>query len=132
MAASRVVRSQSSASGPGAGTDESGPTSSADEKGGRQHWETRAREARENLAEAQANVAELEQRITDLRTDRGAVSADNALDPFRLQTLQAEIQKATAQLEAARARARAMRAALEAVLDDARKQSVPAGWVREP
>ena len=97
--------------------------------GGRQLWATRAREARENVAEAEAEVVALEQRIADLRNDRGAA---NAMDPFRLQTIQAEIQKATVALEAARGRVSARRTALDAILEDARRQGVPAGWVREP
>lgn len=92
-------------------------------------WQRRAQEARENVAEAEALVAALEQKITDLRTDRGA---DNAMDPFRLQTLQAEIQKATAELTAAREQAQSRRAALDALLEDARRQGIPPGWVREP
>jgi hypothetical protein len=107
-----------------------GSTSSGDaDADRRQQWQRRAREARENVAEAEALVTALEQKITDLRVDRGA---DNAMDPFRLQTLQAEIQKATAELTAARDQAQSRRAALDAVLEDARRQGIPPGWVREP
>jgi hypothetical protein len=116
---------ESSSGDPGAST----ASGSDPERDRRVTWETRAREARENVAEAKALVAGLEQKIEALRTDRGAA---NALDPFRLQTLQAEIQKATAELDAARERVRTMQAALDAVVEDARRQGVPAGWVREP
>ncbi len=127
----RAASGEEGSSSSGAGDGGAAETSAAEDpdQGRRQLWQTRAREARENLAEAEALVAALEQKITDLRTDRGA---DNAMDPFRLQTQQAEIQKATAELASARERAQTRRAALEAVIEDARRQGIPPGWVREP
>ena len=111
-------------------SDTSSPIRPADEEfGGRQLWADRARQARDKITEVQERVAGLEARITELRTDRGA---SNAMDPTRLQTIQAEIQKATEELEAARKELQAARAGLDAVVEEARRQGVPAGWVREP
>jgi hypothetical protein len=112
-------------------SSESGsPIRPADEEyGGRQLWADRARQARDKITEAEERVAGLEARITELRTDRGA---SNAMDPQRLQTIQAEIQKATEELEATRKELQAAREGLEAVVEEARRQGVPAGWVREP
>jgi hypothetical protein len=96
---------------------------------GKQVWNDKARGARDKVAEVEARIAALEARIAELRTDRGA---DGAMDPFRLQTIQVAIQAATAELDAARKDRDAAQAALDALIEDARRQGVPPGWVREP
>jgi hypothetical protein len=95
----------------------------------RQVWADKARQARERVAAIETRMATLEARIAELRNDRGAAGA---MDPFRLQTIQGEIQKATEEFEASRKERDQAQAALDAVIEDARREGVPAGWVREP
>lgn len=91
-------------------------------------WQARADQVRQDIASADAEVKRLEARVEGLRNDRGA---SNAMDPFRLQTIQAELASATSDLEAARNKAAAARQRQDALEDEARRAGVPPGWLRE-
>jgi predicted nucleic acid-binding Zn-ribbon protein len=54
------------------------------------------------------------------------------MDPFRLQTIEAEIAKATAELDEARKELRSAREAQEALREEARRKGVPPGWLDQP
>lgn len=100
-----------------------------EEYGGRQVWADRAESARDRIAEAQARISVIEARIAQLRTDRGV---EGAMEPFRLQRIEADIRKAMDELEAANKELATARAEQEKLFQDARQRGVPLGWLREP
>jgi hypothetical protein len=121
-----------SATAPGNETSDAPAETAApaeEEHGGRQVWADRAMSARERVGNAETRVEQLEARIAALRTDRGA---ERAMDPFRLQTIEAEIAKATAELDEARKELRSAREAQEALREEARRKGVPPGWLDQP
>lgn len=93
-----------------------------------QRWRGRAAQARERVAAAEAQVVALEQRIAELRLDRGQ---GNLQDPNREQTRAAQITAAEKDLDAARTAAQTARQAQVDLEDEARRKSVPPGWLRE-
>jgi hypothetical protein len=96
---------------------------------GRAFWAERLKAERDRIAAAETAVADLEEKIAALRNDRDPT---RVMEPFRLQAIEADIAKATGELEAANKELALARAALEAVLQDGRKRGVPNGWLREP
>jgi hypothetical protein len=91
-------------------------------------WKERVRRARVAVETAQSRIIELEERITELRNDRGV---DNAMAANREQARQAQIAEALTELEVAKGnleRANQARADLE---DEARRKNIPPGWLRE-
>jgi hypothetical protein len=100
-----------------------------EEHGGRQVWADRAESARDRIAQAEIRISVLEARIAQLRTDRGA---DGAMEPFRLQRIEADIRKAMEELEAANKELAAARAEQDKLFEEARRRGVPLGWLREP
>jgi hypothetical protein len=91
-------------------------------------WRGRADQARREIAAAEVEVRGHEARVEELRNDRGT---GNAMDPFRLQTLQSDLAAARASLEAARAKVTAARQRLDELEEEARRAGVPPGWLRE-
>ena len=100
-----------------------------EEFGGKQLWMDRAQSARDRIHQAQATVANLEAKIAQLRNDRGV---EGAMEPFRLQRIEADIAKALGELEAANKELAQAREQQEKLLQDAQKRGVPMGWLREP
>jgi hypothetical protein len=96
---------------------------------GRAFWVERLKAERDRIAAAETAMADLEEKIAALRNDRDPT---RVMEPFRLQAIEADIAKATGELEAAKKELAQARAALEAVRQDARKRGVPNGWLREP
>jgi len=93
------------------------------------YWRDRALQVRDAIAGDESRIADLEQKIAELRNDRGSV---NAMDPNREQSRQAAIADAQAQLEGARADIERQRQAMNALEEEARRKSIPPGWLREP
>ena len=91
-------------------------------------WRQRADAARARIAEAEAVVASAEQRLAELRSD---VAPEDPMNPFRQQAREADIKNETARLEAARADVAAARQAFSDLEDEARRASIPPGWLRE-
>jgi hypothetical protein len=91
-------------------------------------WRERARAQREEITRGEATVSELEERIAALRNDR---SPTNLADPNREQTRRAQITQAMADLERARADLERSRQALSDLEEEARRKSIPPGWLRE-
>jgi hypothetical protein len=91
-------------------------------------WRERARAQREAITLAQAAISDIEDHIAALRNDR---SPTNVMDPNREQTRQAEITKAQAALESAKAALESARKALTDLEEEARRKSIPPGWLRE-
>ncbi|HSB60303.1 MAG TPA: hypothetical protein VLI67_01195 [Vicinamibacteria bacterium] len=104
-------------------------TGAAQGGGPEAYWRQRADGAREAIAQAERAVAEAEARADRLGRDGDPLSG--LLDPNRLQTLEAERARARAAVEAARKSLAAARQALEDLEEEARRQSVPPGWLRE-
>jgi hypothetical protein len=92
-------------------------------------WRQRAEAARAVLKDATGLVEAHEQRLAELRDD---VNPEDPMNPFRQQTREAEIIAATERLETSRAEVAAARQALSDLEDEARRQRVPPGWLREP
>jgi hypothetical protein len=91
-------------------------------------WRQRADAARQRIAEADANITQAEQRLAELRSDIGG---EDVMNPFRQQNREAEIKAQSELLDAARAEAAAARQAMSDLEDEARRASVPPGWLRE-
>ena len=91
-------------------------------------WRQRADAARMRIADADANVTQAEQRLAALRSD---LTADDSMNPFREQNRAGEITAQMERVDAARAEAAAARQAMSDLEDEARRSSVPPGWLRE-
>lgn len=91
-------------------------------------WRARADELRSAASQAQSTLDGLEVRLAGLRNDTGQ---DRLSDPLRLQSIQAEIETVTPELEQAKADLAAARKALEDFEEEARRANIPPGWTRE-
>ena len=91
-------------------------------------WRSRADAARARLAQANALVAGIEARIVQLREDR---TQGDAMNPNREQSRQAEITAEMENLASAQEGVAAARQAMAELEEEARKASVPPGWLRE-
>jgi hypothetical protein len=67
--------------------------------------------------------------VEGLRND---MSPTGLLDPNRQQTREADAARARAELDEARRQLAAARQGIEDLEDQARRQRVPPGWLREP
>lgn len=92
-------------------------------------WRRDAKARRDAVTRAEAKVAAIQAKIDALMLDRDPV---NVMDPNRMQTLEAVKAKALQDLETAKAELSQARQALEDLEEDARKNGVPPGWLREP
>jgi DNA repair exonuclease SbcCD ATPase subunit len=81
------------------------------------------------IKQVEGRIAATQARLSALQND---LNPTNLMDPFRLQTLEAEKAKARAELEAAELELKQARDELEDFDEDARKKGVPPGWLREP
>lgn len=91
-------------------------------------WRQRADAARARIAEAESIVRSAEQRLAELRSD---VAGEDVMNPFRQQAREADIKVETERLDAARAEVAAARQAMSDLEDEARRASIPPGWLRE-
>jgi hypothetical protein len=91
-------------------------------------WRQRADAVRMRISQAEAEVTQGEQRLTELRND---LMPEDPMNPFRQQTRDAEIKAQTERLEAARAELAAARQSMSDLEDEARRASIPPGWLRE-
>jgi hypothetical protein len=99
--------------------------SAAEEESG---WRGRAKGLRDAVSSGEKTVMDLEGRIAELRNDR---SPTNLMDPNREQTRQAEITKAQAALESAKAALEISRQGLADLEEEARRKGIPPGWLLE-
>lgn len=111
----------------GEDSDDAARARAADEA----YWRRAAQEHRDRIRRAEEKVQALQARIDALMVDRNPPGAD-ALDPNRLQTIEAQKAQAREELDKAKAELAAARAALEDLEEQARRKSVPPGWLREP
>lgn len=95
----------------------------------RDGWVRRGEERRDAIADAQRRVdaltAELERSRLDMDPNAGV------LDPSRMQTLEAQVAKLKADLEAAKQQLQQAKEAFAALEDEARRKGIPPGWLRE-
>jgi len=91
------------------------------------YWRERADAIRNNISTLEQQMATLQQRISELRDDR---SQANAMDPNREQTRQARIAEAQGELDRATADLERTRQSLADLAEEARRKSIPPGWVR--
>ena len=94
-----------------------------------ERWRRDAKQRRDAVTRAETKAAAIQARIDALMLDRDPV---NVADPNRMQTLEAARVKALQDLETAKAELSQARQALEDLEEDARKQGIPPGWLREP
>ncbi len=114
-----------SAAAPPAAPSPSGPVSPEMTE---PYWRERAMERRREVGRAEQRVPPIEQRIADLRNDRNPT---NVMDPNREQNRQAQLAQAIADLERAKADVERAKQALTDLEEDARRKSIPPGWLRE-
>jgi len=114
-----------SAAAPPAAPSPSGPVSPEMTEA---YWRERAMERRREVGRAEQRVPPIEQRIADLRNDRNPT---NLMDPNREQNRQAQLAQAMADLERAKADVERAKQALTDLEEDARRKSIPPGWLRE-
>jgi hypothetical protein len=93
------------------------------------NWRGRADAARARIAQANGLVASIEARITQLREDRN--SPEDPMGANRLQSREAEIAAENEKLASAQEGVAAARQAFADLEEEARKESVPPGWLRE-
>jgi hypothetical protein len=94
-----------------------------------ERWRRDAKQRRDAVARAEAKSAAIQARIDALMLDRDPV---NVMDPNRMQTLEAAKAQALQDLETAKAELAKARQALEDLEENARKNGIPPGWLREP
>ena len=94
-----------------------------------ERWRRDGKQRRDAVTRAEAKVAAIQARIDALLLDRDPV---NVMDPNRMQTLEAAKAKAMQDLDTAKAELAKAQQDLESLEEDARKQGIPPGWLREP
>jgi hypothetical protein len=112
---------------------ESRPAAREDGSMGEDGWRARGREHRESVAVARAEVEKLEAKLQAMSNPLRQPQPIEALqpDPNHLLTTSEERQALEKELEAARGALADAERALQDFLEDARRQSVPPGWVED-
>jgi hypothetical protein len=90
-------------------------------------WRQRARDQREAVRSAEKAIEDAQSRLNALMLDRDPT---NVGDPNRLQTLEVKRNEARSALEGARLNLAAAQKGLQDLEDEARRNSVPPGWLR--
>jgi hypothetical protein len=90
-------------------------------------WRQRARDQREAVRSAEKAIEDAQSRLNALMLDRDPTSLG---DPNRLQTIEARKNEARSALEAARLHLAEAQKGLQDLEDEARRNSVPPGWLR--
>ena len=103
------------------------PTGPVEPEATEQFWRERADSIRNNISTVEQQIATLQERISELRNDR---SQANAMDPNREQTRQARITEAQAEYDKAVAELARLQQSLADLAEEARRKSIPPGWVR--
>jgi hypothetical protein len=114
----------------GAPADASSTTPSTSTEVQQASWKQRAEQARAAVASAQSQLAKMESDLTKFRSDLTPVSAAEAQDPLRIQKREARAAEMAKEVEAQKAKVVAAQKALAALEDQARREGVPAGWLR--
>ena len=94
-------------------------------------WRGRAAQARQGLQAAQQAIASAEADVDRIKQDLNPMSTTFSQDPNVLQRRQGELTQAQARAEMARQGLVSAQKAYEDFLEQARRENVPPGWVRE-
>ena len=113
------------AAGPSAATSAGATTAKPEVKKDEAYWKARMTEARQAVDRNEAAAQTLQSRINVLQRD--VVNEDN---PMKQAQHREALQLAMKQLEQTKQQIESGRQAVEAVQEEARRASVPAGWVR--
>jgi ABC-type phosphate transport system auxiliary subunit len=93
------------------------------------YWRSRAELRRAAVTQAEGRIAAIEKQLEALRLDRSPTA--NVGDPFRLQTMQAQIRTAQTDLDTVRKQLEDARQALSDFEEEARRAGALPGWLRE-
>ena len=93
-------------------------------------WHGRAQSARAELTNAEKAVQAADRELSAYMSDIAPPTAAEAQDPMRLQKREIRLNQLRAQLQAKKAAVTAAKKAISDIEDDARKQGIPAGWLR--
>lgn len=115
---------------PVTGGSSGAPAAAEVDESGREFWKGRMEAARKGVTEAQAKLADMQAELERFRSDLTVVPADEAQDPLRLQKRAAKIGEMTRAVEAQRAAVDAAKRAVAELEEQARREGVPAGWLR--
>jgi hypothetical protein len=116
------------ASTPSAGAAEAAGENPSASAGDEAYWRRRMDEARRRVVAAERLVRQEQERLNALMAD---TSPTNVMDPFRLQTLEADRAKAREAVEKATQEQAAAQKALEDLQEEARRRGALPGWLRE-
>ncbi len=93
-------------------------------------WRDRARPLHEGVRALQERVQEIEVRLKNLQLDLDPQV--EALNPFRLQALEAKKRETAQELERTRQELAEAQKALDDLREEARRRGVPPGWLDQP
>ena len=106
------------------------PDPSRDNKATEARWRAMARDRRVAISQAEKRVAEIQASLDNSSLDTDPNPPD-AFDPNRLQKLEASKAALRGDLASAKTTLAAAKKALENLEEDARRNSIPPGWLRE-
>lgn len=107
-----------------------GPDSSGQRKAEEARWRARGASARAAIERAEKRVAELQAAYDAQNLDAGA-NPEGLFDPNRLLKAEERKRSTLAQIEQAKASVAAAKQSLLDLEDEARRKSIPPGWIRE-
>lgn len=107
-------------------------SSSGGNRQGREYWESRAEELKKAVTDAEAKVEQIQKQIDGLRQGQMQPLPSDGIRQVPPNPLTGSGDAATlhAQLEAAKAAVEKAREALAGLDEEARKASIPPGWIR--
>jgi hypothetical protein len=109
---------------------ESEPSVSTSRSSERATWRARASRLREDVEQAERRIDELQAELETLNVDMQPSPAD-VLDPFRLQKREAQKAELRQKVEDAQKDLERAKEAVADLEEEARRQHVPPGWLRE-
>ena len=93
-------------------------------------WKARAAAARQTLLSLQDNLAAMGFEVAEFQSDQAPLTAEELLDPLRLQKREAKVAEMRAQMALQGQQVAEAKKALAALESEARKQGIPPGWLR--
>lgn len=134
-------KSEAATSTASSGSDESGSRESRESRGEgseendtspEKGWRSRAAEARRPIQEAEQNLAKVDEHLNEIRQRLSPFNPMWEQDTNKILALQEELRNGEAERESARQRVEEAKKAWEEFVENARKESVPPGWLEEP
>ena len=106
------------------------PPAGASKEDQKAMWKARADAARTEIAASQARLADLKREYAEFDSDIAEVPAAELLDPMRLQKREARKVEMRAQIEQQKQVVADAQKSLSVLETEARKNGIPAGWLR--